>query len=141
MNICKELKSKEKIAKVFYGPDNVRAVMKKENENDEKEIPKRFDMSSFHHIDKMRKKFNMRNAEFPTKQIYGSDYWIKKKEMLRTVKNKDDKRNEHGKRLLDESGGSSNMEGTKKDKRGSTASEITQNMDSSYEQCEDTDNA
>jgi len=140
MAVCRELKNSENIAKVFYGPDCVRAVMKKENENDEKEIPKKFDMSNLHHVDKMRKKFKMKNPHFPTKQMFNRDYWTKKNELANGSKNEGNNRNGFGKRLLSKSFEAEMDPGnSKRDKKGTPKRVSTQEMDSSNESYVDTD--
>lgn len=139
MSVCRELKNSENIAKVFYGPDCVRAVMKKENENDDEEIPKRFDMSNLHHVDKMRKKFKMKNLHLPSKQIFDSAYWSKKNEEAQGS-NTGGNRKRSTKRPLSKSfekeTGPAN---TKRDKKCTPNKASTQEMDSTNESFVDTD--
>ena len=80
MSVCRELKTDENIANVFYAQDSVRVMMKKNDPNDKDEIPKKFDVTNLHEVDKMRKKFLMKNADIPAKQIFNRDYWAKKKQ-------------------------------------------------------------
>lgn len=107
MSVCKELKSKENIASVFYGPESVRVIMKKEDPNDKDEIPKKFDVSNLHEVDKMRKKFFMKQADIPAKQLFNKDYWTKKKDM---INDNSKKKSQQSKRRLEKSfeGSSSN---------------------------------
>ena len=79
-SVCKELQKVDNISSVTYTEDAVRVIMKKENTTDESEIPKKYDVKNYYQIDKMRNKFKMKNAHLPSKQVFGRDYWIKKRE-------------------------------------------------------------
>lgn len=134
MSVCKELKKEEEIERVFYGPNSINAIMKKKNADDKNEIPKKYEMTNFSQIDGMRKKFNMKNSELPSKQIYTKDYWQKR----RYSSNKD---SVHSKRKREKSFEKSfeGMEAAKRDKKEADKSISSQISDSSTESYKDTD--
>ncbi|CAG9800215.1 unnamed protein product [Chironomus riparius] len=78
MSVCRELKNEEDIEKIVYGPESVKAIMKRKNKDDTNEIPKKYEVRNFTQIDNMRKKFNMKFSDIPSKQIYTKEYWQKK---------------------------------------------------------------
>lgn len=120
MSVCKELKADENIASVFYASDCVRVVMKKNDPNDEKEIPKKFDVTNLHQVDKMRNKFVMKNADIPAKQLFNRDYWSKKKENIKKKNNVVNNNGQQSKRRLENSfEGHTNNGNAKKGKKDS----------------------
>lgn len=133
---CRELKNEENIEKVVYGPSSIKTIMKKKNAEDDDEIPKKYEVTSYAEIDSMRKKFQMKNSEIPSKQIFTKDYWQKKRESTgknnMTVKRRRDKSFDLG---------STSSKRDKKDIKNNSNMNITsdQSMDSSLEQFQDTD--
>jgi len=120
MSVCKELKADENIASVFYASDCVRVIMKKNDPNDEKEIPKKFDVTNLHQVDKMRNKFVMKNADIPAKQLFNRDYWSKKKENIKKKNNVVNNNGQQSKRRLENSfEGHTNNGNAKKGKKDS----------------------
>lgn len=130
MSVCRELKSDEQVANAFYGSDSIRVYMKKDDPNDVDEIPKRFDVTNLHDVDRMRKKFVMKNADIPAKQLFNRDYWAKKKEKNNNINSVANNENaQQAKRRLEKSfEGITANKNAKKGKKSKNNSSTANNM-------------
>ena len=92
---------------------------------DENEIPKKFDVTCLHDVDKMRKKHHMKNAMIPAKQLYNKEYWARKKDI--NISKRASNESIQGKRRLEQSfeGPTINSQAKKEKKNNNNSNSIS----------------